>query len=155
MGNKEKCEELRMIRVKVESDLGLKNIVRKTPCTFEGECSGTCLACEAEEKALMNEIYKLSKKGELRRELVPLIPVPSFPQKPISTTMQDGIEVIEPKKPSFYHTSGMILPPKEIFQSDTDDDAVNKLDDKSTDNLKGEDIEKKGLFGRIFGRGKK
>ena len=58
MTNKEKCEELRKLRVKIAEDLGKPELVRNEPCNFNGECSGTCPACYKEEEALMKELYK-------------------------------------------------------------------------------------------------
>lgn len=57
MNNKEKCEELRKLRVKIAEDLGKPELVRNEPCNFTGECSGTCPACYKEEEVLMKELY--------------------------------------------------------------------------------------------------
>lgn len=61
--HKQKCEELRKIRVKMAETLGIPEAVRKEPCNFDGECRGTCPACYMEEKALMDRIYELSQNG--------------------------------------------------------------------------------------------
>lgn len=50
--HKQKCEELRKIRVYLAEQLGLSNKIKQTPCEFKGECKGTCPACAAEEKLL-------------------------------------------------------------------------------------------------------
>lgn len=61
--HKQKCEELRKIRVKMAETLGIPEAIRKEPCNFDGDCSGTCPACYMEEKALMDRIYELSQNG--------------------------------------------------------------------------------------------
>ena len=63
--HKQQCEELRQIRVKMADTLGVPYVVRKEPCNFKGECSGTCPACYMEEKALMERIYELAIDGRL------------------------------------------------------------------------------------------
>lgn len=59
--HKQKCEELRKIRIKMADKLGIPEKIRREPCNFEGDCSGTCPACYMEERALMDRIYELSK----------------------------------------------------------------------------------------------
>lgn len=61
--HKQKCEELRKIRIKMAETLGIPEAVRKEPCNFDGVCRGTCPACYMEEKALMDRIYELSQNG--------------------------------------------------------------------------------------------
>lgn len=158
MDYKIKCEELRKIRVKVESDLGLTDIVRKTPCTFVGECIGTCPACEAEERALMDEIYKISQNGELIRKQKPeFIPsnIPQFPRtpvppsKPISsdTGWERPNSPDIPRKPEWpmYPLTGMPAPPVQgqILQPPYQ----GKMEEKNNS-------EKKGLFKKLFAKGK-
>ena len=63
--HKQKCEELRKIRVKMADTLGVPYVVRKEPCNFKGECRGTCPACYMEEKVLMVRIYELSIDGRM------------------------------------------------------------------------------------------
>lgn len=63
--HKQKCEELRKIRVKMADTLGVPDVVRKEPCNFKGECKGTCPACYMEEKALMERIYELAQDGRM------------------------------------------------------------------------------------------
>ena len=65
MDHKQKCEELRKIRVKMANTLGVPNVVRKEPCNFKGDCKGTCPACYMEEKALMDRIYELAQDGRM------------------------------------------------------------------------------------------
>ena len=50
--HKQKCEELRRIRIHLAEKLGVSDKIKQTPCEFKGECKGTCPACEAEEKFL-------------------------------------------------------------------------------------------------------
>lgn len=62
--NKQRCEQLRLIRKDLAEKLGIGYRIRSTPCEFKGKCKGTCPACEAEEKALLNALYTLnSNKG--------------------------------------------------------------------------------------------
>lgn len=62
--NKRRCEQLRLIRKDLAEKLGIGYKIRSTPCEFKGKCKGTCPACEAEEKALLNALYKFnSNKG--------------------------------------------------------------------------------------------
>ena len=65
MDHKQKCEDLRKIRVKMANTLGVPNVVRKEPCNFKGDCKGTCPACYMEEKALMDRIYELAQDGRM------------------------------------------------------------------------------------------
>lgn len=62
--NKQKCEELRKIRVKMAEELGIPWVVRQEPCNFNGVCKGTCPTCYKEERALMDRLYELSKNKE-------------------------------------------------------------------------------------------
>lgn len=61
--HKQKCENLRQIRVKMAETLGIPDAVRKEPCNFKGECSGTCPACYMEERVLMDKIYEMYNNG--------------------------------------------------------------------------------------------
>ena len=63
--NKQKCEELRKIRMQMANVLGIPDLIRKEPCNFEGECNGTCPACYMEERALMDKLYELHSNGLL------------------------------------------------------------------------------------------
>lgn len=63
MDNKEKCEELRKIRVRMAENLGIPEKIRQEPCNYKGECSGTCPACYKEEQILMERIYELYQTG--------------------------------------------------------------------------------------------
>ncbi|MBO5388299.1 MAG: hypothetical protein J6A59_09195 [Lachnospiraceae bacterium] len=56
MSNKQKCEELRKIRVSLAKKLGIQGKIRQTPCDYKGECKGTCPACEKEERLLNKEM---------------------------------------------------------------------------------------------------
>ena len=56
MDNKQKCEELRKIRIQLGEELGISDKIKQTPCEFKGKCSGTCPACQAEEKILNKEL---------------------------------------------------------------------------------------------------
>ena len=56
MNHKQKCEELRSIRIALADKLGIGDKVKRTPCDFKGKCRGTCPACEYEEKLLNKEL---------------------------------------------------------------------------------------------------
>jgi len=61
--NREKCEELRKIRLSIATTLGIPEAVRTEPCNYKGECKGTCPACYMEERKLMDRAYSLYKDG--------------------------------------------------------------------------------------------
>lgn len=50
--HKQRCEELRKIRIELGNKLGLSDKIKQTPCEYQGPCKGTCPACAAEEKLL-------------------------------------------------------------------------------------------------------
>ena len=56
MTNKEKCAELKEIRRKTAEKLGID--LHQKECTYEGECTGTCPKCKAEEIQLNAELFK-------------------------------------------------------------------------------------------------
>ena len=60
--NKEKCKELREIRVRLSKELNISYLISSEPCTYQGLCNGTCPRCEYEERILLDEIYKKKKK---------------------------------------------------------------------------------------------
>lgn len=61
MNGKEKCEALKSLRKKIADENGIPYEPRE--CNFEGECDGTCPACEAEADYLNCEIKKLEERG--------------------------------------------------------------------------------------------
>ena len=58
MTGKEKCKQLRQIRKEIAEKNGID--FHTTECTYEGECKGTCPACERELRYLENELNKKS-----------------------------------------------------------------------------------------------
>ena len=56
MTGKEKCAELKEIRRKMANKLGID--LHQRECTYEGECTGTCPKCKAEELQLNKELFK-------------------------------------------------------------------------------------------------
>lgn len=50
--HKQKCETLRKIRIAIAEKLGLKGKIKEEPCNFDGDCKGTCPACQKEENML-------------------------------------------------------------------------------------------------------
>ena len=57
---KETCEYLKGIRRKIAADNDIT--LDQAPCSFQGECSGTCPRCDAEISYLQKE---LSRRGKL------------------------------------------------------------------------------------------
>ena len=68
---KEKCNFLKKIRKDIAKKLGID--LKQKECTFDGECSGTCPACQMEEK-ILNE--QLLKKGMNENSLMPPFGLP-------------------------------------------------------------------------------
>ena len=62
---KEKCKILKEIRLKLAQKLGIN--LSQEPCTYEGECEGTCPACQEEEKILNEAIVKEEKKKNKKK----------------------------------------------------------------------------------------
>jgi len=62
---KDICELLKSIRIKIAEKYG----VPYSPhvCTYEGECSGTCHACDAELESLTQEIEVLTETFDLEQ----------------------------------------------------------------------------------------
>ena len=58
MDHKKRCEELRRIRVRLADIMGIGDKVKRTPCDFTGECTGTCPACRAEEEMFRKLLVK-------------------------------------------------------------------------------------------------
>ena len=85
--NKQRCDELRLIRKDLADKLGVGYKIRSTPCKFKGKCKGTCPACEAEEKILLDALYKFnSNKGiKITNTLYENIPQPNFNDLPFRT----------------------------------------------------------------------
>ena len=67
--SKEICKKLKEIRLNLAQKLGVK--LNQEPCTYEGECNGTCPACEEEERVLNNAL----SNDTLGKENVPPINV--------------------------------------------------------------------------------
>ena len=67
--NKDKCKALRIIREKLMKELNI-NEIDLSPCTYQGECKGTCPRCEYEEKMLLESIYNLKKEKHLKDILI-------------------------------------------------------------------------------------
>lgn len=53
---KEKCNFLKKIRKDIAKKLGID--LKQKECTFDGECSGTCPACQMEEKILNEQLLQ-------------------------------------------------------------------------------------------------
>lgn len=160
MDYKIKCEELRKIRVKVENDLGLTDIVRKTPCTFQGECIGTCPACEMEERVLMEEIYKISQKGELiRRQKPEFIQPIAPPRATVSDTSWAGPYnpngPSTPQIPRDYPATGMPAPfVQGQIRPMPEQWPIGESDNRTVIASENGVKEKKGLLKKMFGKGK-
>ena len=59
--HKEKCKILKEIRLKLAQKLGIN--LSQEPCTYEGECEGTCSACQEEER-ILNEVIVEEEKNK-------------------------------------------------------------------------------------------
>lgn len=56
MTGRQECIVLKGIRKQIAEKLGVD--LHQKECTFEGECKGTCLKCEQEEKVLNAALLK-------------------------------------------------------------------------------------------------
>lgn len=62
MNGKKTCNTLKAIRQRIADE---NHIPFETgPCTFQGECRGTCPACEAEVRYLENELTARKRLGK-------------------------------------------------------------------------------------------
>lgn len=93
---KEKCEQLRNIRIKIAEKYNLNYI--PTTCTHSGECSGTCPVCEAEAEEIERQ---LSERGIKEIDVLESV----IPQGAIET------EEIETGKVAPMDLCGMPVPP--------------------------------------------
>lgn len=59
MTGKEKCTYLKKIRAEIAMSHGI-NGFEYTECNFQGECSGTCPACDAEAEALYEKLRAMN-----------------------------------------------------------------------------------------------
>lgn len=80
---KNTCNQLKAIRKRIAE----ANEIEYTPheCTFEGECRGTCPACESEMRYIENELFKrksLGKKIAMVGLAVGLSATPAMAQEP-------------------------------------------------------------------------
>lgn len=57
--NKIRCKSLKEVRYNMAAELGIK--MERRECPYEGFCTGTCPACQAEEK-MLNEAIKKQKR---------------------------------------------------------------------------------------------
>ena len=123
MNHKEKCEKLRQIRLELAKELGIEEYIRKEPCTFEGECNGTCEACKLEEQNLLYAMYDLKEKGEMR--IIRKIP---FTLRDDGTTL--GLPATRYEKPIEtpelppVSMPGVILSPNTVNEDDEDNDRI-------------------------------
>ena len=62
MLGKAKCKILKQIRQKIADENDIPYVTRE--CTYQGDCSGTCPRCEAELKALENQLLLRQKLGK-------------------------------------------------------------------------------------------
>lgn len=85
--NKQRCEELRQIRKDLADKLGVGYKIRSTPCEFKGKCKGTCPACEAEEKILLDALYRFNSNKDIKitHTLYENMPKPNFRDIPFRT----------------------------------------------------------------------
>lgn len=62
MKGKDKCEFLKGIRKRMAEANGIPYEPKE--CTYEGDCTGTCLFCEKEAAELLAELKKKEEQGE-------------------------------------------------------------------------------------------
>lgn len=62
MKGKEKCDFLRSIRKEIADKNGIE--YAPEPCTHEGDCLGTCPACDKEADYIMEELRKMKVDGK-------------------------------------------------------------------------------------------
>ena len=55
------CEILKQIRQQIADANGIDYTT--TPCTFDGECSGTCPRCESEVRFIERKLNELQRQG--------------------------------------------------------------------------------------------
>lgn len=59
---KVKCEILKQIRQKIADANGIEYSI--TPCTYEGDCQGTCPKCESEVHFIERKLNELQQAGK-------------------------------------------------------------------------------------------
>lgn len=62
MTGKEKCELLRQVRKEIAESNGI--VYLSSPCSYDGDCKGTCPKCDAEIRYLDSEIQRLASCGK-------------------------------------------------------------------------------------------
>jgi len=97
---KDICELLKSIRMKIAEKYG----VPYSPhvCTYEGECSGTCHACDAELESLTQEIEVLTETFELEQ-----LDLPADNNEEISSNLHEEKMMI---------TAGVPAPPDDAYE---------------------------------------
>lgn len=63
MNGKEKCNMLKMMRAKIAEENGIKGFEYEK-CPYDGPCTGTCPACDAETNALYEILKNQGKEVE-------------------------------------------------------------------------------------------
>ena len=63
MKGKDKCKALKEIRAKIANENDIELVTKE--CQYQGDCAGTCPACEAELCYLEEELEKKRKAGKL------------------------------------------------------------------------------------------
>ena len=88
------CKKLKEIRKVVAEKIGGE--FDDTPCSYEGDCSGTCPKCDAELEALTSLLYKKIEEGVFsEEELVDLFGDVSFEDEKVD--IPDVPSIPEPK----------------------------------------------------------
>ncbi len=108
------CQALKQIRKQIADTNGI--VYKPKPCTFEGECAGTCPGCEAEVRYIENSLNALRTAGKAvkvaglsmglmmltgckdSRTPQSLSPADSVAQAVDSNLMQGEMPVCAPKK---------------------------------------------------------
>ena len=93
---KNTCNQLKAIRQQIADANGIEYCPHE--CTFEGECSGTCPACEGEMRYIESELRRrkrLGKKIAVVGLAMGLSATPALAQEPAATVQQQCTETFE------------------------------------------------------------
>jgi len=90
------CNQLKAVRKKIAEANGIDYCPHE--CTFEGECIGTCPACEGEMRYIESELrrrQRLGKKIAVVGLAMGLSATPALAQEPAATVQQQCTETFE------------------------------------------------------------
>ena len=90
------CNQLKAVRQQIADANGIDYCPHE--CTFEGECSGTCPACEGEMRYIESELRRRSRLGKKIAVVglaMGLSATPALAQEPAATVQQQCTETLE------------------------------------------------------------